>query len=56
MFRYYQNLKDLLILPLAYTIFIMTNEKAFLHISKKCKLKKGVIIEMINEICTRIHC
>lgn len=55
MFRYYQNLKRLLIWPLAYKIFIMTNEKASLYISKKCK-KKGVIVEMINEICTRIYC
>lgn len=31
----------------------MTNEKASLYISKKCK-KKGVIVEMINEICTCI--
>lgn len=55
MFRYYQNLKHLLIWPLAYKIFIMTNEKASLYISKKCK-KKGVIVEMINEICTCIYC
>lgn len=47
---YYQNLKRL-----AYKIVIMTNEKASLYISKKCK-KKGVIVEMINEICTCIHC
>lgn len=55
MFIYYQNLKGLLTWPLAYKIFIMTNEKASLYISKKCK-KKGVIVEMMNDICTSIYC